>query len=245
MSATERSAWRSPKEPTPEQTSLAAELPHLVLASGSPARKALLVNAGIDVTVSPTDADEQVPQTVPHEKVMAIALRKMEAYLNRQAPVLPVLTCDTMIAFNGMMIGKPADREQAFEQLSSFNGTIHEVYTGWALAFRTGTLGLVPQVSDSPSATEELSNRYFIENRPENDVTVVWYYDHARVEFYRLSDSDIQAYLDCNEWKGAAGSYRIQGEGGSLIRSIHGDYATVVGLPISMISGIVTSTALS
>lgn len=232
--------WRPPQEPTDAQFRLAKALPRLTLASASPARRMELVNAGIAVTTSPTDADEQVPQTVPHEKVMAIARRKMDAYLLRQERGLPALTCDTMIAFAGKMIGKPEDRRHAREQLTAFSGTAHEVYTGWALAFPVGALDLIPPSSDGGKQRPY----YFHESHPETGVEIIWYYDHARVEFRELSDQDIETYLDCDEWKGAAGSYRIQGRGSTLVKSIYGDYATVVGLPISMISDIVYSTAL-
>lgn len=242
MNSPERkSAWGGPEEPTKEQLNLAQAIPRLVLASASPARKMELVNAGIEVIVRPTDADEQVPQIVPQEKVMAITRRKMDAYLDRQKPLLPVLTCDTMIAFAGEMIGKPKDRAQAYEQLKAFSGASHEVYTGWALAFPTGSL----QLNDRQGKEDEVRPLYFHESRSEEGIEVIWYYDHARVEFHPLTETALQAYLDCGEWKGAAGSYRIQGRGAALIKSIHGDYATVVGLPISMISGIVSNTVLS
>lgn len=236
---TEPSPWRPPQEPTPAQLRLAKTLPRLVLASASPARKMELTNSGITVTVRPTDADEQVPQTIPHEKVMAITRRKMDAYLLREDCELPALTCDTMISYEGKMIGKPTDRADARRQLRFFSGAVHEVYTGWALAFPAGTLRLAPRFCDG----DEAHPLYFHECQNEAGIEIVWYYDHARVEFHPLSNQDIETYLDCDEWKGAAGSYRIQGRGSSLVKSIHGDYATVVGLPISMISGIVSNTA--
>jgi len=236
---TELSPWSPPQEPTQAQLRLAKALPYLVLASASPARRMELANAGITVAVRPTDADEQVSQTIPYEKVMAITRRKMDAYLMRAEHELPVLTCDTMIAHNGKMIGKPTDRLDAYRQLKSFSGAAHEVYTGWALAFSSGTLRLSPRFRSADKAHPQ----YFHEHRDASEIEIVWYYDYARVEFHPLSDQDIETYLDCDEWKGAAGSYRIQGRGSSLVKSIHGDYATVVGLPISMISGIVSDTA--
>lgn len=231
-----RNPWSVPEEPTEDQKKLACVFPRIVLASASPARKAELVNAGIDVAVIPTDADETVPQTAPAEKVTAIARRKLSAYLARDGVQFPALTCDTMISFQGRMIGKPSDREDAFKQLMSFSGVVHEVYTGWALAYPTGTIRLNHAGHNSRTFQREVSS--------DGSIETIWGYDRASVVFRTLSDAQINDYLETGEWQGAAGSYRIQGAGAGLVESIEGDYATVVGLPISMISGIVVDTAV-
>lgn len=55
------------------------------------------------------------------------------------------------------------------------------------------------------------------------------------VTFYDLSSSEIDEYLSCNEYIDKAGSYAIQGKGALLIKSIKGDYNSIVGLPIAEI----------
>lgn len=50
------------------------------------------------------------------------------------------------------------------------------------------------------------------------------------VNFKRLSDLEMQAYLDLEEWHGKAGGYGIQGMAGAFIKSVHGSYTNVVGL---------------
>lgn len=55
----------------------------------------------------------------------------------------------------------------------------------------------------------------------------------AEVEFYPLSDEEIQAYIKENEWGDKAGGYGIQSKGALLIRGIKGDYYAVVGLPVA------------
>lgn len=52
------------------------------------------------------------------------------------------------------------------------------------------------------------------------------------VKFKRLANVEIQAYLDCGEWKGKAGGYAIQGVAAAFISWISGSYSNVVGLPI-------------
>ncbi|MCH3908635.1 MAG: Maf family nucleotide pyrophosphatase [Sphaerochaeta sp.] len=56
--------------------------------------------------------------------------------------------------------------------------------------------------------------------------------DAAFVTFRTLDKETIEGYLDTGEWRGAAGSYRIQGKGDALIASVEGDVNTVVGLPL-------------
>ena len=54
----------------------------------------------------------------------------------------------------------------------------------------------------------------------------------TRVRFKRLSQDDIDAYLDSGEWRGKAGGYAAQGIAGSFIVKIVGSYSNVVGLPL-------------
>lgn len=55
----------------------------------------------------------------------------------------------------------------------------------------------------------------------------------TEVEFYKLTDKEIEWYLDTNEPYDKAGSYGIQGLGSYLVKSIKGDYLNVVGFPLS------------
>lgn len=61
------------------------------------------------------------------------------------------------------------------------------------------------------------------------------------VEFYPLSDSDIQSYIATGEPFDKAGAYGIQGLGSLLVRKIDGDFYNVVGLPIAPISRLLRS----
>ncbi len=55
----------------------------------------------------------------------------------------------------------------------------------------------------------------------------------TKVTFYPLSESDIEWYLDSEDWMDKAGSYAIQSNGALLVSSIEGDYNNIVGLPVS------------
>ncbi|MGE4453925.1 MAG: nucleoside triphosphate pyrophosphatase [Sphaerochaeta sp.] len=185
---------------------LSTLLPSLILASGSVARKALLESLGISVQTYKTGCDENHTESNPAKASELLARRKLAAFRAVHPHYsLPTLSCDTMIFFDGALIGKPKDRQEAYEQLALFDGRSHEVHSGWALWYQDQV------ISGS---------------------------DCAVVTFKMLGREKINDYLATNEWKGAAGSYRIQGEGRSLIHTISGDEATVIGLPLLQISEI-------
>jgi septum formation protein len=52
------------------------------------------------------------------------------------------------------------------------------------------------------------------------------------VTFARLSDADVEWYVGTGEWRDRAGGYAVQGRGAALVRSVHGDFQNVVGLPV-------------
>lgn len=54
----------------------------------------------------------------------------------------------------------------------------------------------------------------------------------SRVEFKRLSEAEIEAYIATGDWQGKAGGYAIQGPAGAFIPSIQGSYSAIVGLPL-------------
>jgi septum formation protein len=62
----------------------------------------------------------------------------------------------------------------------------------------------------------------------------------VRVRMKRLSDDDIDRYLQSGEWMDKAGSYAIQGKGAELIEGIEGDYTAVVGLPLRLVAQLLS-----
>lgn len=59
------------------------------------------------------------------------------------------------------------------------------------------------------------------------------FYNQTEVEMYVLSRAEIEQYLDSGEPFDKAGAYGIQGLGATLVKQIHGDYYSVMGLPIA------------
>ncbi len=62
------------------------------------------------------------------------------------------------------------------------------------------------------------------------------------VEFFELTDSEIESYLDTPEAYDKAGSYGIQSLGGLFVKTINGDYFNVVGLPVAYLNKVLKKT---
>lgn len=105
----------------------------LLLASTSPARKALLDALGVPYRAESPGVDEAVPSgRSAKEAVAELAERKARAVRERR-PEAWVLGADQLGWFEGERLGKPADREAAARQLSRLSGKTHELWTGVCL----------------------------------------------------------------------------------------------------------------
>lgn len=107
----------------------------VVLASGSPRRQELLTGLGIDfeVRVLP-DLEEAYPDNLCGEEIPSyIACNKAEAYKPTIKPKELVITADTIVWFNGDVLGKPVDAEGAKTILRKLSGKTHQVITGVCL----------------------------------------------------------------------------------------------------------------
>jgi septum formation protein len=61
----------------------------------------------------------------------------------------------------------------------------------------------------------------------------------TRLRVRELSEAEITGYVETGEWRGCAGGYRVEGQGGCLFEEIDGDYFNVLGLPLPrVISGL-------
>ena len=101
----------------------------LVLASKSPRRSEILKNAGYEFAVRVADADETIPDgTKPEDAVVFLAARKAMAV--PRADDETVLGADTIVVLDNKILGKPKDREDAYNMLKSLSGRAHSVFTG-------------------------------------------------------------------------------------------------------------------
>ena len=179
----------------------------LLLASQSPRRRELLQLLCRPFEVEPSGAEENAPAGMAPEELAAYLSRiKAEDVFRRHAgEALSVIGSDTIVAMDGSVFGKPKDEADAFRMLEALSGRTHAVCTGVTVCSRDEA---------GREKTAAFTSR-------------------TEVCFYPLSKSEIEDYVRSGEPMDKAGAYGIQGKGSLLVKEIHGDYFTVVGLPIA------------
>jgi septum formation protein len=179
----------------------------LILASASPARRALLKAAGIDASVQVSGVDESVVEA-EDAYTLSLALARMKArtvaaHLQAEPGVL-VLGCDSVLAFDGEVLGKPADAAEATKRWQAMRG-------------RSGVLHTGHHVTDLVSGRQA----------EEVGTTVVHFAD--------VTDDEIEAYVATGEPLNVAGAFTIDGRGGAFVERIEGDSGNVIGLSLPLL----------
>lgn len=114
----------------------------IILASASPRRRELLAQVGITPEVFPSQVDEVVTSTRPDHVVMELSAQKAEdvaaRYRDRATmtgPDLVIIGSDTVVAVDGVILGKPRDEADAVRMIMMLQGRTHQVYTGVTMIF--------------------------------------------------------------------------------------------------------------
>lgn len=140
---------------------------NVVLASNSPRRKELLQRLGIQFKVRTLfGVDESYPSTMADGEEIAsfIAKKKAEAYRSSMSPSELIITADTTVYFNGVVMGKPANAQDAEEMLKKLSGNVHEVITGVAIltANKVDSFAVTSHVKFAKLTDEEI--HYYVSN---------------------------------------------------------------------------------
>ena len=188
----------------------------LVLASGSPRRKELLQQLGVQFEVKPVDIDEtRLPREAALVYAQRLASEKARAGYRRSCtdgdPCV-VLGADTVVVVDDDVLGKPASKRQAVAFLAKLSARTHIVHTAIALV----------------STTDEC-------------VDVV----SSEREFARLSERQIKAYVETGEPLDKAGAYAIQGIAGRFVVNLNGSYSGVMGLPLFQTAQLLSARGIS
>lgn len=114
----------------------------IILASGSPRRRELLEGLGLPFTVKCIDGiDESYPESLPAEETaLFIAKKKSEAYKGLTDSGHLIITADTVVVCNDMVLGKPSNKNEAQKMLNMLSGKTHQVITGVTLATKEKTV---------------------------------------------------------------------------------------------------------
>jgi len=180
----------------------------LVLASSSPRRQELLERAGFEFEVRPSGAEEvrrsgegaeDFARRVAREKSLDVAASSPPGSL--------VLGADTVVVIDGLILGKPSDRDDAACMLRMLSGASHDVVTGVCLVRAPGEILAVA-------------------------------HETTMVRFRDLEEAEIRDYVESSEPMDKAGAYAIQGLASRFVTRIEGCYFNVVGLPVSLVYGM-------
>lgn len=100
----------------------------IILASKSPRRKELLSLITEDFIIKTADVDETLPKGIKPDKAVEYLSRiKAEPFDNGTDTVIGA---DTVVAIDGRILGKPKNRDDAFNMLKMLSGRAHSVFTG-------------------------------------------------------------------------------------------------------------------
>ena len=186
--------------------------PALVLASGSSARRALLLGAGLRFSVKVSAVDEEALKTqllVGHAAPIEIAavLAAAKAVEASQTESGLVIGADQTLDLDGCLFNKPQSLEDLREQLAQLRGQRHSLHSALALA---------------------------------QDGQIVWQeVVSAHLTMRDFSDAFMQAYLADHgqDVLGCVGGYKLESAGVQLFNQIEGDYFTILGLPLTGLLG--------
>ena len=105
----------------------------IILASASPRRREMFRQRGIPVEIFPSNARENIPIPMdPETAVMYLAIVKAMDVASKKQGL--IIAADTIVVYDGKIIGKPGNREEAFRILSELRGNRHRVMTGVCIA---------------------------------------------------------------------------------------------------------------
>ena len=174
----------------------------VILASGSPRRRELMVGLGVnyEVRILP-DVDESYPDTLQGEEIpLYIAKEKADAYIPMMQPDELIITAHTIVWLDGEVLGKPRDREDALQMLRTMSGRTHEVFTGVCITTTDWQRSFTAQTEVRFATLSEDEIIYYVDN---------------------FKPMDKAGAYGVQEWIGFIG-----------VENISGSYYNIMGLPV-------------
>ena len=169
-----------------------------------------MTQAKIPYSVMVSDFDEKVdPNLSLEEQSKEIAHGKAKDIFDKTAGDRCVIGSDTLVIVEGKQFGKAKDKEEAIGMLQQIQGKSHQIYT---------SLAIVIEKNGQTKTYKELS---------QNTVFVK-----------KMTEEEIQNYVDFEKPYFCAGAYAIQGVFSVFIERIEGDYSAILGLPINRVYDI-------
>ncbi|MCF4006033.1 Maf-like protein [Corynebacterium uropygiale] len=189
----------------------------LVLASGSPSRRAILRGAGVEPLVHPADVDEDAiraacgPDAAPEDVVAALARAKSQA-VAASYPEDVVIACDSMLLIDGELMGKPHTVEATVQRWRQQAGREAELLTAHCIGGPGGEGREGRAGGDGRAVIERVAR--------------------TRLRFAQAHEEDILAYARTGEPLECAGAFTLEALGGWFVDRIEGDPSNVIGLSL-------------
>ena len=106
----------------------------IILASGSPRRRELLKELGLDFEIYKPDVDETILKNeLPEDLCLRLSRLKAQTGAKKFTNSI-IIAADTIVVIDGKILGKPHNRQDAFRMLKILQGREHEVITGVSVA---------------------------------------------------------------------------------------------------------------
>ena len=139
---------------------------NIVLASKSPRRQELMKGIGLEFSVITKDVDESYPSNMSvYDVAPFLSLKKAKAFNDDELPEnYMVITADTVVIVDDMILGKPKDEADARGMLGRISGKKHSVITGVTIrtSDKVKTFSVVSKVSFETLDQEEID--YYVNN---------------------------------------------------------------------------------
>lgn len=182
----------------------------IILASGSPRRRELLKKAGYQIEIFPPKLSETLDKNLSLDDALVdLARQKADA---------------------------------CFEQYpGEFSLELPVLASDTMVIFGDRALGKPKDRAEAKSFIELLSDQV---HQVKTSVLLknfktgveVFHVETSHVRFRKLTDSEIENYLDQGEWTDKAGAYGIQGAASAFVEELDGSLDSVVGLPVEIVS---------
>jgi septum formation protein len=199
----------------------------LVLASASPARRRLLVAAGLEPSIVVSTVDEAAVtaaaletygELVAEEVALVLARAKAEDVADQIDDAI-IVGCDSVLDLDGEIHGKPASAAEAVARWRQMRGRSGILHTGhWVVDTRDGARGGTGATLGATASTT--------------------------VHFARLTDDEIEAYVETGEPLRVAGAFTIDGLGGPYVTGVEGDPSNVIGLSLPVLRELLLEIGL-
>ncbi|MGQ4597423.1 Maf family nucleotide pyrophosphatase [Nocardia sp. R6R-6] len=199
---------------------------HLILASASPARRAVLRTAGIDPIVRVSAVDEDaiaaaLPADTPPQVVVVELARAKAAAVAADIPEFAadsvVVACDSMLLVDGELQGKPHTPEIARARWGAMAGRSADLVTGHCV-LRLQDGQVTAEAVDCSSTT---------------------------VHFAKPEPDELDAYIATGEPLEVAGAFTLDGLGGWFVDRIDGDPSSVIGIGLPLLRRLLGDVGIS